>query len=230
MGLIVSSGGHVYDRTTGTWQGETQGSVGDGIDRSVSDRAGLVWHDANGPTGVQFDNPGIPTATVNHGGGGSGAGSAVVTNDVTTSSSPVQGAGGSGAGSTGVTTGGKAAGGTGAGSSMVTLGPKLKPTHTQIVVGGRPLVHNSGWSDAGEAEERFGEGELLSPTWFYQWGVSLADTASTGAAAYLASPFAGLPKEQREENARVLGDFFYNPTPALVNGKLPEQEPVDWGR
>lgn len=46
---------------------------------------------------------------------------------------------------------------------------------TPMMAGGRPVVHDRGWSDAGQAEERWGEGELLSPTWFYQWGVAGAD-------------------------------------------------------
>ena len=212
MVTVIAAGGQVYDRTTGTWVGETLGSVGDGVDRSVEASRVKIWHGTDGPVGVQLvtATPGgvaNPHVATGKGGGGTGPGSAVV-----------GGGGGTGPGAAAVVAG------------PVKLKPKMQPTHTQIVVGGSPLVHNPGWSDAGEAEERWGEGELLSPTWFYQWGVSLADAWSSAEAWYRGSPFAGVSPAQQQVNADALGNFFWNPTPALVDGKLPPQEPVDWGR
>lgn len=103
--------------------------------------------------------------------------------------------GGAGPGSAAVVAGGRSAVTSGPGSGItvsggagdpgsgpgafvfgdITLEPKMKKTHTQLVIGGGSVAHDPGWSDAGEVEERWGEGELLSPTWFYQWGVVGAD-------------------------------------------------------
>jgi hypothetical protein len=51
-----------------------------------------------------------------------------------------------------------------------------KPTPLQpVYAGGNRLAMDLGWSNAGDAEERWGESEFLSPTWFYSWGVAGAD-------------------------------------------------------
>lgn len=50
----ISPGGQVYDRTTGTWVGQNQGSVGDGSNWGAPNGAATrVIHDANGPVGYQ---------------------------------------------------------------------------------------------------------------------------------------------------------------------------------
>jgi hypothetical protein len=149
--LNVSSGGHVYDRTTGTWAGETQGSVGDGVDRSVSSSVSTVWHDANGPTGVQFHNPG------DHGGTGSVSQGHVASGPV---ADPVV-AGGSGPGAGTANTDGPGSGGTGPGSAGVVapaapLKAKMKSTTTQIMFG-VPIVPNPWVSNTDQWEERWGE-------------------------------------------------------------------------
>lgn len=63
------------------------------------------------------------------------------------------------------------AAGNGVGNAVV--GPAKT---TQIFVGGQPYTHDKGWSDAQDAEDRWGEAELLTPGWFYNWGVWGADT------------------------------------------------------
>ncbi|QCS37236.1 hypothetical protein [Tortoise microvirus 73] len=150
--LNVSSGGHVYDRTTGTWAGETQGSVGDGVDRSVSSRVSTVWHDANGPVGVSFDR-----------GSGESSGTGSVSRGHVASgpaTNPVV-AGGSGAGAGTANTSGPGSGGSGPGSGGVVApaGPlkaKMKNTATQIMFG-VPIVPNPWVSNADQGEERWGE-------------------------------------------------------------------------
>lgn len=64
--------------------------------------------------------------------------------------------------------------------ATVFLDPKLKETYGQLVIGGNRVAHNPGWSDAGEAEERWGDGDSpFSPTFMYQWGVASADMWTT---------------------------------------------------
>ncbi|MBU1335209.1 MAG: hypothetical protein KJ944_19375 [Alphaproteobacteria bacterium] len=104
------------------------------------------------------------------------------------------GSAGSGPGAVAVATapggGGSGPGAAGAGVSAVPgagggkLKSKLQVTHTQMMVGGNLLSHDAGWSDAGEAEERWGEGEFLSPSWFYAWGVSGADVLKNLGSAF----------------------------------------------
>lgn len=73
---------------------------------------------------------------------------------------------------------------TGPGAKIATVkgGSRLKMGEyapvTPIMMDGVEVIHDKGWSDAGEAEERWGEGELGSPSWFYSWGVAFADLAS----------------------------------------------------
>lgn len=57
--------------------------------------------------------------------------------------------------------------------SKLTLGDYAPVT--PIMIDGVKVIHDKGWSDAGEAEERWGEGEFGSPTWFYSWGVAIKD-------------------------------------------------------
>lgn len=139
-----SPGGQVYDRTTGTWAGENQGNLGD--DRSSPGRGTFVIHDANGPVGVhlaparQVAAGAVETVP---GGAGSGPGAAAV-----------------GAVVPGVGAAGTRGGGTGPGSSGAVTGPlqpKLKPTHTQLLLGGTGWNHDPDWSDTAEWEERYGE-------------------------------------------------------------------------
>lgn len=93
--LVISQGGQVYDRTTGTWAGENTGNIGD--DRSAPGREGRAIHDANGLVGIQLappvNRPGAGRVQTGPGGGGSGPGSAAV------ASRPGQSPAGSGPGS-----------------------------------------------------------------------------------------------------------------------------------
>lgn len=73
--------------------------------------------------------------------------------------------------STGVT-------GTGPGNAAASVPGKGPAKITEIFIGGTPYSHDKGWSDAADAEDRWGEAELLSPSWFYNWGVWGADTFS----------------------------------------------------
>lgn len=49
------------------------------------------------------------------------------------------------------------------------------PETTPIFIGGSEMARDRGFSDAADAEDRWGEGEFLSPTWFYAWSVVGAD-------------------------------------------------------
>lgn len=108
------------------------------------------------------------SSTLGGGNGGDGAGSASVV-------AGPQGARTTGPGS-GITVTGGGEAGVGVGG-YVQLEPKMKKTHTQLVIGGKPVTHDPGWSDAEEAESRWGDGDSpLDPVWYYKWGVWGADT------------------------------------------------------
>ncbi|QCS37243.1 hypothetical protein [Tortoise microvirus 74] len=224
--LNVSSGGHVYDRTTGTWAGETQGSVGDGVDRSVSASVSTVWHDANGPTGVQYHNPG------DSGGTGSVSQGHVASGPV---ADPVV-AGGTGAGAGVANTSGPASGGSGPGSPAVVSGdkpgkggalePKRKATHTQLQIGlPGGWTHNPNWSDTAEWEERYGEpGDWLGG--IVTMGVDVGHNAKRAWEWWQDN---GRDSEWMKPKV----DFSFavgSPFDPLAGGSMPKQEPVDWGR
>lgn len=163
-----SPGGQVYDRTTGAWAGENTGNFGD--DHSAPGRGTFVIHDANGPVGVHLAPARQMVAAgvvqTGPGGGGAGPGSVGV--------GPGPGAGGSGPGSAAVATVGNR--GAFLMQAPVAL-PYDKPSKVMpLVVGGRLLAHDVGWSNIADWEERTGESEFLSPTWFASWGVAGADT------------------------------------------------------
>lgn len=86
------------------------------------------------------------------------------------------------------------------------LTPAMEMGATQILIGGRPTTVNTGWSDAGEVEQRYGEAEFLSPGWFYNWGVTIADGVPTLRDLYLESPFAPQSEAKKAENTKWLQD------------------------
>lgn len=45
-----------------------------------------------------------------------------------------------------------------------------------LYAGGRRLSIDRGWSNAADVEDRLGEGEFMSPSWFMNWGIAGADT------------------------------------------------------
>ena len=167
----VAAGGQVYDRNTGTWVGETRGSVGDGIDHGRSGDLSRVIHDANGPVGVQFASPALP----------SGPAAGVTSNGVKQAgNASVAGAiSGPGAPAVATVTGGKQPTASNRGAFLdqmpVALGFDQPSLVMPLVAGGRRLAHDQGWSNIADWEERTGESELLSPTWFASWGVAGAD-------------------------------------------------------
>lgn len=241
MASNISPGGQVYDRTTGTWVGENQGSIGDGINRSASGNGSRVWHDANGVVGVQFATPAhaalavakeplpvpVPVRQV--------AAPAVQT---------APSGGGAGPGSPAVTTGGPAGAGVGPGAGgavtwepapsvggvpgslveQVGLPPleqKANPNVTQLMVGGDWWHANPWFSDAEEYATRYGEGEIAETAFFLTNVVAdFAYNSYRFGNAY-AVPFVN-------SSAFALNDWV-NGIPARVNGPLPVQEPVDWG-
>lgn len=213
-----SPGGQVYDRTTGTWAGENTRSVGE--DMSSPGRGTFVIHDANGPVGVHLaGRPRMPD----------GPGAGVTSNGVRQSGSPSIGASVTGPGAPAVAS--STGGGALAATAGIKLKPKMQPTFTQLSVGGSPIVHHPGWSDAGEAEERYGDGDsMFSPTFVYQWGVAIADVYATGADYLRRKGVLGVSPEQRKANAEAIGGFFMgNPMDPIQNGHLVQQQPVDWG-
>lgn len=215
----VSSGGHVYDRTTGTWAGETQGSVGDGIDHGRSGDASRVIHDANGPVGVQFaftgrEELGAADPVAAQGRPGAGSGPAAGT----------------------VNTNGPASGGSGPGTPVVINGPgetgpvkgplktKLKPEVTRLMIGGDWFLPNPWFSNAEEWEARGGEpGDWLGGAITIGADV-VYNTHRLG--DYLGTQHVG-PGVFRTEQAVTT---WLDDIPKRVNGPLPVQEPVDWGQ
>ncbi|QCS37222.1 hypothetical protein [Tortoise microvirus 71] len=221
--LNVSSGGHVYDRTTGTWAGETQGSAGDGIDRSVSSRVSTVWHDANGPVGVSFDR----------GSGESGGTGSVSRGHVASgpAADPVV-AGGNGPGAGVANTDGPASGGGGPGSNAVVVGEKkpttkpplkskLKLDVTEVSIGGDWWQPNPWFSDADQFTQRYGEGEVAETLFFLT--TTLADVGWNS--NRLGQHIGANVYHAEQATSKWLQD-----APKRVNGPMPEQEPVDWGR
>lgn len=60
-------------------------------------------------------------------------------------------------------------------TSPVVLDVQKPRPVTQVVISGANVIHDRGWSDAAEVEQRYGEAEFLSPSYFYGWGVTFAD-------------------------------------------------------
>lgn len=141
--FTISAGGQVYDRTSGSWVGANQGSVGDGVDRSASSDEVKVWRDANGIVGLEQL------------GGSSPAGSGPAARRVGASAS-------TGPGNAGVSSGKGAGAGPGAGP----LKQKVRPTVTQLMIGGDWWKSNPWFSDADEWTSRYGEGELAETLFF----------------------------------------------------------------
>lgn len=143
----IAAGGQVYDRTTGTWLGETKGSIGDGKNHHQGGTT-KVWTDANGVVGVQqLTTPVLQKAgSAGTGPGRSGLGtSRTVGTGAPTVGRPV----GRGPGNSGVTTG--------------PLTPVLDDEVTSIMIGGDWYKSNPWFSDVGKAwSDRLGEpGEWL---------------------------------------------------------------------
>lgn len=165
----VSSGGHVYDRTTGSWAGETQGSAGDGVDRSIAASEVKIWRDANGITGYDVKTPQATQAPQAPQGAGAGAAPVAATAGAGAPPAAGQAVGAAGAtmgpGSAGVVTTG------------IRLTPKMKKTGSQLVYGGKAVVPHPGFSDMDEVEQRLGDGDSpLDPAWYYKWSTWAADT------------------------------------------------------
>lgn len=166
-----SPGGQVYDRTTGTWAGENQGTFGNGYTGDGVGRGTLVIHDANGPVGVHLTSR--PTLAA-------GPAAGVTSNGVKQPGVVSVGAAVAGPGAPAVAASPQAkatAGNRGVflDQKGVALGFDEPSPVMPIFVGGRAVAHDTGWSNAADGEERWGENELLSPSWFHAWGVAGAD-------------------------------------------------------
>lgn len=226
----VAAGGQVYSWMTGTWVGETKGTVG-GPSQAPSSPT-KVWHNANGVVGVEVAPQGsvvtddgklvLPKQPSQSAGRGNGAPAAAA---------PGNGAVSLGPGNPGVTTGGGGGGngpgeasagnkpGAGPAAPVVTTGPltvKTKNTATGLQIGlPGGWATNPKWSDTAEWEERYGEpGDWLGG--IVTMGVDL-----------------GLNLKRFDDWSKVAIDEaragFWADAAARVNGPLPPQEPVDWG-
>lgn len=212
----IAAGGQVYDRTTGTWEGATQGSFGDGKDRG----AGLetkIWRDADGIVGVQVLSDASKPQSTTSGPGNAGA-----------ANGPVQT---TGPGAIGAAVGGKlGTAGPGNVSGGLAALPQgklkevMKPDVTSLKLGGNWWHANPWWSDADEWEGRYAEpGEWLGGV-----AVLLADTAyntwrlgnegigpAIGTGVYRAEQGIGTWITERQ---------------SAVTAPIPKQEPVNWGQ
>lgn len=168
---IISPGGQVYDRTTGSWAGANQTTVGNGLSEKSRDLELKVWRDAEGITGLQLLKPTT----------GSGGGKA-----------------GSGPGNAGASAGGAGAGGTGPGapgyvwweevgqesplkgsrvsvSNLPMLEPVMKGENTPFMIGGVVFVPHPGTSNAEEIEELLGDGDSpLEVAWYFKQAAALS--------------------------------------------------------
>lgn len=91
---------------------------------------------------------------------------------------------GGGPGNRVLSTGPRVTKGPGANPGLVYLGPPDdltyswevgKSNRTPLMISGRPLAIDTGWSDAGDVEERWGEGDMFGPSTLYNWAVFAAD-------------------------------------------------------
>lgn len=105
------------------------------------------------------------------------------------------GSSGAGTGNRSVAVGAPQDAGSGAGRRVVVGGGDGPSKVTSVFTGGNEYPIDRGWSDAADAEDRWGEAEFLTPGWFYNWGVWSADTIQ-GAKEYLARP--NDPKQTRD--------------------------------
>lgn len=156
-----------------------------------------------------FTNP-APAALAAGGTGNGGAGPG---------STGAGGPGGSGPGSTGVVARPKQ-------GSQLTLGeplkPNLKPTVTQVKVGGDWWQSNPWFSDADEWTARYGEGEIAE-TFFFLTNVTADTFHNTWRLGnHLGTEYAGPGVYQTQS--------WFEDAPRRVSGPMPVQEPVDWGR
>ena len=162
---VIAAGGQVYDRTTGTWAGETQGSVGDGIDRSVMQGQVTIWHDAEDISGVTSPGRGLDGRVL----GTTRGGTPVVATGTVVRRSPTPAPTPRGAATPVVVTpGGAGTAGPGVPAVAVPqwtpdptqaapLEVKTKTTATGLVLGMTGWLSNPKWSDADQWEQRYGE-------------------------------------------------------------------------
>lgn len=118
--------------------------------------------------------PALGAVASGHGSSGTGPGNGVV---ATAPTVPTQGPG------NGVVTTAPTVPTQGPGRRVV-VGPS---SVTSVYAGGNEYPIDRGWSDAADAEDRWGEAELFSPSWFYNWGVWGADTLR-GVQSWLETP------------------------------------------
>lgn len=221
----ISPGGQIYDRTTGTWVGENVGTVGDGRgdERVATGRGSLVWHNADGPVGIQLapvQQVAASSVATGPGGGGSGPGSAAVVT--------APHGGGSGPGSPGVLQWQEAERIAGVPASLVhqfglpPMEQALNPNVTQVSVGGTWWHSNPWFSDAEEYATRYGEGELAETAFFLtNVGADFAYNAYRFGNAYV-SPWVNTSAAHANQ--------WFDEAGRRVTAPIPEQEPVDWGR
>lgn len=148
----ISPGGQVYDRTTGTWAGDNQGTVGGGYTGDGVGRSSLVIFDANGPVGVQFASRSLPD----------GPGAGLTSNGVKQAGAASVAASVSGPAAPAVAATPGAAKKGGWPGKFPALTAKVKDENTSLVIGGVYIEAPPGFSNVDQWEELLGEpGEFL---------------------------------------------------------------------
>lgn len=159
-------------RAAGDWTGGVNARLDDERSRFQGATEGGSSTQPSGLQLAQMIGAGVGYRIVANGSAGHGPGApmVVVGGSMGGGSSPVVNTSGPGGG--GVVTGKDPV----AGTPGDPFNGKHQPKKiTQLVIGGNLVPVDKGWSNAADAEDRWGEAEFLSPTWFYAWGVTAAD-------------------------------------------------------
>lgn len=211
--------------------GDWTGNVNARLDQERSDFQGATWSGSSSqlsaidlaramalPQAQQTASTGPGVAHAATGNGGAiitGPGSAAV------ASGRTQGVGASGA----VGVGPRRSSGTTSFQIPMDAPTKVMP----IYLGGKQVAVDRGYSNVGDIEERWGDVEFLSPSWVEAWNVRFADMRE----GILRGPISETPTFDVFDTGRRVQRNFSNwlaDMPQRVNGPMPKQEPVDWGR
>lgn len=216
--------------------GDWTGNVNARLDQERSDFQGATWSGSSSqlsaielaramalPQSQQTASTGPGVAHAATGNGGAiitGPGSAAV------ASGRTQGAGAPGS----VGVGPRRSSGTTSFQIPIDAPSKVMPIYS----GGKQVSVNRGYSNVEDIETRWGDVEFLSPSFFEAWNVRAADMweGIVNGPVPDTPTASGLFPDVFETGRRIRNNFdgWVADMPNRVNGPMPKQEPVDWGR